>query len=143
MTNDQLPAETARGALNLSSCVLWLTVAMGGVLPLAAGGAYALYGRNGLAAAGVAFAVCWVAGVLALAITRFSRDPQRAMAGLVLAMLVRMGLPLAAGLTLGRGGGPLAEGGVFGLIVLFFLVMLTVETFLSVRLVNSKTSKAS
>jgi len=57
------------------------------------------------------------------------------------AMLIRMGLPLGVGLALHRQGGPLADAGVFGLVVIFYLVMLVTEAYLSVRLVKQSTEK--
>lgn len=52
-----------------------------------------------------------------------------------MAMLVRMAIPLAAGFLITTTGGPLAEAGVFGMIVGFYLIGLLVETILAVRLV--------
>ena len=48
-----------------------------------------------------------------------------------------MGLPMGVGLALTRTGGPLAEAGLFGMILVFYLVGLVVETILSVRILGS------
>ena len=58
------------------------------------------------------------------------------MNGVGLAMLIRMAIPMATGMFLTKRGGPLAEAGLFGMIVGFYLVGLLVETLLTVRLVN-------
>lgn len=136
MTDTDTPAGTSRGSLSLKACFGWLTLALVVVLLAAGAWSFERHGESGLVAALVAFAVCWTAGAAALAITGLARTPERAMHGLLLSMLVRMGLPLAAGIVLQGRGGPLAEANVFGLIVVFYLVMLAVEAFLSVRLVK-------
>lgn len=64
------------------------------------------------------------------------REPLQVMNGVGLAMLVRMAIPMVVGIVLTKRGGPLAEAGVFGMIVGFYLVGLLVETLLTVRLVN-------
>ena len=60
------------------------------------------------------------------------------------AKLFRFGLPLAGGLYLTRQGGSLAESGVFGMIVVFYLITLAVETPLSLALLGAdgRNSKA-
>jgi hypothetical protein len=50
-------------------------------------------------------------------------------------MLFRMGVPLAVGIASVRGGGPLAEAGVFGMILVYYFVTLVAETGLSLKLV--------
>jgi hypothetical protein len=54
-------------------------------------------------------------------------------------MFFRMGVPLIVGFALDRAKGPLADAGVFGMIVGYYLVGLLVETLLSVRLIGTKT----
>jgi hypothetical protein len=60
----------------------------------------------------------------------------------LLGMLFRMGLPLVTGVVLTRAGGPLADAGLFGMIMVFYLVGLVVETTLSVRVLGSSQTVA-
>ena len=53
-------------------------------------------------------------------------------------MIFRMGLPMGVGLLLNYGGGPLASAGVFGWIVVFYLLTLAVETLLSLHLAKGR-----
>ena len=64
------------------------------------------------------------------------RQPLQAVNGVGLATLFRMAIPMATGIVLTKVGGPLAEAGVFGMIVGFYLVGLLVETLLAVRVVS-------
>ena len=57
-------------------------------------------------------------------------------------MLVRMGLPLVAGMALDRMGGPLAEARVFSMIVGVYLCGLGVETILSLRFIHPPSTTA-
>lgn len=94
------------------------------------------HGQTGVLAAAVAAVVCLGAGLVALIVLALFREPQQVVCGVGLAMLFRMAIPMSIGIFLGKLGGPLAEAGVFGMIVGFYLVGLLVETLLAVRLVN-------
>ena len=50
---------------------------------------------------------------------------------MLVGMLVRMGIPLGAALLVVFRGGPLADAGFLYYLVVFYLVTLTVETFLA------------
>lgn len=104
--------------------------------------AYRQHAADGLVAAAVAAGVCWLGACLALTVTFLARGPHAPLIYLGLGTLFRMGLPLVFGIVVSRRGGPLAEAGVFGLIVAFFLVALVVETLLSLQVVN-RTDKIS
>jgi hypothetical protein len=94
------------------------------------------HGQDGVLAAAVAAIVCLGAGLLSMSFFVVFREPLQVMNGVGLAMLVRMAIPMVVGIVLTKRGGPLAEAGVFGMIVGFYLVGLLVETLLTVRLVN-------
>ena len=115
-------------------------------LMLAAFPAFAIYGYSihglvGLAAAAVAGTVCLFGATMALLCQGLTRSGPNVVGGLLLGMAFRFGIPLATGLILYRLGGPLAEAGVFGMIVVYYLLGLTIETTLSVRLIGSSSQK--
>ncbi len=114
-----------------------LTAVFAVTLPIFACFGYQSHGEVGIMAAVVAAAICWIAGLVALAFLVLLRQPQQVVNAIGLSMLFRMGIPMAAGIFLTSLGGPLAEAGVFGMIVGFYLVGLLVETLLAVRLVSS------
>lgn len=89
-------------------------------------------------AAAIAGAICWAGALSALLLIGLFRASQNQMvSATLLGMLFRMGLPLVTGLVLTRNGGPLADAGLFGMILVFYLVGLVVETILSVRILGS------
>jgi hypothetical protein len=122
--------------LNLATCTLALLGAVLAGFAIAASCAYQIHGIDGVAAAATAAAVCWAAAMLALVTSALVRGQFAGLQAMLLGMLFRIGLPLTAGMYLSRRGGALAEAGVFGLIVVFYLLMLAVETPLSLSLLG-------
>jgi hypothetical protein len=110
-----------------------LALAIAATLGVAGGVAWSRSGEMGLAAAIVAAGVCWVGAALSFVLVEWFRRSGNPVAGVLGGMLIRLGLPLAVGVALSEAGGPLADAGVFGLIVVFYLVALVVETLLLVR----------
>ena len=90
---------------------------------------------RGLFAAATAGAVCWVAGILALMATGVSAKlgSHAALSGVLLSMMLRMGIPFAAGMFLSQQPA-YTDTGLFGLIVGYYLFALVVELPLSVML---------
>ncbi len=131
----RLPALLGR---TWAGCVGLLVGAVLAAFPLVALYAYSVHGAPGITAAVVAAAICTLAATLALVSTALLRGPQAALYAVLFGMVFRLGLPLAAGIFLSNRGGPLAEAGVFGFIVVFYLLTLAVETPLSLLLLGSE-----
>ncbi len=127
-------ATETRAPLGLKAGWVWFTLAVAPLLPMLGLYASAKHGASGWIAASGAVGVCWIAGMVALAITARSRGPN-AVSGMLLAILVRLGGPIAVGIAVDARGGPLAEAGFFGLVVVSYLATLVVETLLIVRMV--------
>lgn len=124
------------------SC-LWLTSIIVAALLVVGGVSFALRGPMGLAAAAAAAGICWSGATAALVLTALLGRSNRAMYGHLLGMFFRLGVPLVAGLILQRQAGALADAGVFGLIVIFYLVALTAETLLSLKYVKHRNGAQS
>ena len=90
----------------------------------------------GVGASLLAAGVCWLAATAALVITATLRGPEAAVQGMLLAMLFRLGLPMAAALLLGTQRGPLSEANLLILILVYYLIALATETPLALRFVN-------
>jgi hypothetical protein len=88
-------------------------------------------GPMALAAESVAAALCLGGAVAALLAAHWLRDPKLMLHAVLIGMAARMGLPLAIGLALQLGGGPLADAGILYYLLGFYPVTLGVETFLS------------
>jgi hypothetical protein len=100
------------------------------VFPVVGYWAYARHGTDGIEAAAVAASVCWLSATMALVVTGWPRDPSQAVVGTLVAIPLRLVLPLAVGALLDLRGGSMAAAGVFGLVVVFYLVTLAAETTL-------------
>ena len=87
--------------------------------------------RAGLYSAAAAGGVCLLSAWLALCASEPLRRPQSVLALVVVGMMIRMGIPLAAALTVFFRGGPLADAGFLYYVVLFYPVTLIAETYLS------------
>ena len=121
----------------LWSCLVLLTILL--VIAFVAIGwvNFRFHGQMGVVSAGVAVVICWLSAVIALTISAVMRGPQNAIQGVLLGMIFRMGLPMAAGLILSINVPPLAKAGVFEMILVFYLITLVVETILSLGLVHT------
>lgn len=101
------------------------------------------YGAIAYETSALAALVNWVAGSLGLGIVGMCRhQPWRAQS-VLLAMAVRMAIPLGAVAFFLRSQHPWAVAGVAGLIVVHYLVGLVMETLMSVRLVADGTQERS
>jgi hypothetical protein len=117
------------------SCLILTAVIAGTLLPvgIAMG---TTRGAAGVAAACLAAGVCWLGAVAALVCSARLAPAGRAVQAHLAGSLFRIGIPLAVGTVLQQRGGALADAGVFGLIVVFYLVALTTETVLSLKFVK-------
>lgn len=106
-------------------------------LPIIGWVAFGRYGLPGLISSIAAAVVCGLAGVAALAVTARFKNTPNAVSGLFLSIMLRTFVPLLAALILSSSSSLFAKGGVFGQIVVFYLLMLPVETYVAVRMVNS------
>jgi hypothetical protein len=123
---------------SIASLIGYCAVLGATLMPFAAGLAWFGYrraGTEGVAAAAIAFGVCWLSGSLALVATFVGQRLGAAIPGVLVGMIFRMGLPLITGMALQRNSPPLAAAGVFLMILGLYLVGLLVETLLSLQLV--------
>lgn len=97
-------------------------------LPLA----YAVSGVPGLVAACTAALVCLVGGEAGLLIANCFRGPAAGMNGALAAMMVRMAIPLVAGVALHLASPMLAAAGMIFYLIGFYMVDLAAETVLLV-----------
>ena len=114
-----------------------LTVVTALVFPVFAGIGHWRAGLGGVAAAGVAAGVCWAGGFLALIAAGLFRSSGNAVNGILMGMACRTGIPLVAGAMLHSRGGALADAGVFGMILGYYLVTLAAETWLAIRVMGA------
>ena len=87
--------------------------------------------RNGFLAGAAAGGVCLLAAWTALGLCEPFRRPKHMLAFVLVGMMIRIGIPLAAALTVYFIGGPLADAGFLYYAIVFYPLTLAVETFLS------------
>jgi len=141
--NANLPSQPNPPGLAGSCAVLVLAILL--TFPAFAWFGFARHGADGLVAAAVAGGVCLFGALAALVVSGLLRGPRSGVHGMLLSVLFRTGVPLMAGIFFAQRGGRLAEAGVLGMILVYYLVTLAVETVLAVRLLrpSCKTSKVS
>lgn len=127
---------------SLPACILALSGCVAIYFPVVAGVAMARSGTEAIYATLTAAMVCWFSASLSLVVVACFRDPRQRVIGVLGGMLIRMMLPLGAGLLLSRAGGQLAAHGIFGQIVAFYLFTLVVETWLSLSAAGMTQSPA-
>ncbi|MEX2114398.1 MAG: hypothetical protein WD845_14485 [Pirellulales bacterium] len=123
------------GQLGLFARLALLSAILAAAYAVAAPFAYGIRASAGLWAAAVACGVCWVGAAAALALA--SLFPRGSVHGTGVAMLVRMFLPLALGVTLHVQVPALAKDGMIYYLLGFYLVALAAETALAVAQVSS------
>jgi len=106
--------------------------------PLFACYGYWAKGNDGVTAASVAAGV-GLAGGLAGFAAAFGFRGGQAIQGVLLGMVVRMVVPLAAAAFFFLKGGSLVRAGLLEMLVGYYLLALTVDTALAVRLVRQST----
>ena len=90
-------------------------------------------GVAGIAAAAVAMAICLGSGLLVFWLARYLSSPEAVMYQVLLGMMSRMGISLAACMVIYVRGGPLADAGLVYFLLVFYFVTLAAETALLVN----------
>ena len=106
-----------------------LAVSFAIVAPLS----YRAHETMGLWAAAIAATVCLLAPLGASFATWAFATRDRALAGLLVSMFLRMGIPLVFCLVMQIQKGPLEEAGIVYCVLVFYLVVLVVETWFAMR----------
>lgn len=98
------------------------------------------FGERGVWAAGVAVIVVGVAQLASLIFLAVSRHPRIAVQAALGATLLRVALTFPVGLLVSKQYPALAQAGLFGMIVVCYLVGLLFETILAVRTFDGSAS---
>ncbi|WP_147274401.1 hypothetical protein [Bremerella cremea] len=115
---------------------LWMLLGVMGVFPLFAAYGYTRYELLGVFSAATAATVVLLGMEAALVLTILFRESDFKIPSVLLGMFFRTGIPLVFGMLMHTAGGPLAEAGLFGMILVYYLLTLAVETVLAVQLVS-------
>ncbi|MBI1247454.1 hypothetical protein GC197_06350 [bacterium] len=139
MTNNSLASDAHRAFhfawQDFLPC-LWMLLAIVGVYPFFAIYGYAFYQVNGVLSAALAAAVVLLAMQAALLVSILFRNSDQRVASVLISMSLRAGIPLTSAMCLHTAVGPLADAGLFGMILVYYLLTLAVETLFAVQLVS-------
>lgn len=117
--------------------MLWLLLAVTVVFVFVSSIAFRWHGPSGVLAAGASGLICWFAASAALYVTARTAGSPNAVGGTLLSIILRTVVPILVCLALMRISRPLADAGLFGMVLVNYLVVLAVETVLAVRVVQS------
>jgi hypothetical protein len=134
--------QTRCSAMTLATSCALLAATIAPTAILIAGLRNRGFSADSLATAAIAAGVCWTAAALALIAAFFGNRWESPVQGVLVGMLFRMGLPLAAVLGLPTLDERLAASGIVGTILGVYLVALAVETLLALRMVPSQVRTA-
>jgi hypothetical protein len=116
----------------------WLAALLAVAFVVSAPLACLLQGGIGVAAAAAAAACVFVSSALGLVVGELFRKSDDALLAMVLGMVIRMSLPLAACVVVQLSGGSLASAGFVFYVLFFYMVGLAVDTCLLVRQLHHK-----
>lgn len=95
------------------------------------------HGMTGVHAAAVACLVCFLPAAVALCCVALTAGTPNALTGTLLSMVLRTALPFFVTIFLVQAHKPLADAGLFGMVLINYLVVLTVESALAVRMIQT------
>ena len=127
-------------ALRVKSCfksMVWLLLVSLGAFAACAAFAFPRHGWSGVTAAALATLIVGCSAAAALWSTGITVGTPKAMQGMFLGVFLRTVVPFLLSILMTQAFSPLADAGLFGMVLINFLVMLTVETFLVVRIVQT------
>lgn len=127
--------------LGLSASLAFLAVVMFVLLAVVAPLAWLAGGSSGVVAAAVAMLICLAAGASALLLGSLLKAPELVLHRALITMLPRFGIPMGCCMALFTSNRNMVDAGLSVYIVIFFLVMLAVETGLTVADVSADDSK--
>ena len=134
MTTPRTRTNSAGSYASLFAACAWLFLAIGPASLVAAAGFERSISWPAFRIAAAAGAVCYVAAAMSLVVTFVSHQMGLPVQGLLLGMLFRMGLPLAAIIALGT------QRTLGATIVVVYLLALIAETLLAVRMTSARRS---
>ncbi len=96
------------------------------------------YGTPGVIATLCAGAICSISGVAALVVTGFGTGQKDGLTYTLGSIAIRTGIPLGSAIVVSNTIPYLAKAGFFGVIIVLYLLTLSAETLLSVRLLKKQ-----
>lgn len=105
------------------------------LIPVALVG-FALSGMSGVMVATFSMLACLASGLLAMVAAEIARQFNQRLASMLLAMGIRTSLPMAVLIAVYVRGGPIVDAGMAFYLLVFYLAVLAIETYLDVALLR-------
>ena len=105
------------------------------LIPVASVG-FALSGPSGVMVASFSMLICLASGLLAMVAAEIARQFNQQLASLLLAMGIRTSLPMAVLIAVYIRGGAIVDAGMAFYLLVFYLAVLAIETYLDVTLLR-------
>lgn len=115
---------------------LWVLLGVLAVFPLFAAYGYTRFEIHGIISAATAATVVLLGMESALVVVILFRDTEYKIHSVLAGIFLQSGIPLVFGLLMHEAGGPLAEAGIIGMILVYYLLALIAKTILAVQLVS-------
>ena len=145
--SDRVPSNSSRTHRPPAFGLAWACAALSGFVVVAwlfdAMITTRLAGHSTWEVSALAAGVCWTGAMFSLVLLHVLRLRGSPVAGVLVGMLIRMTIPLAIAFLVTTQRGSLADAGLLGQLVVFYLVTLTIETCLSMALTKSVPEAAS
>ena len=117
--------------------MLWILAAQF-ALSIAIGAyGYSTYGTQGIATTASAALICFVPASLALYSVAMTAGTINALTGTLVSMVVRTAVPFFVTILLVQTVKPLADTGLFAMVLINYLAVLAVESVLAVRMIQT------
>ncbi|HVA50973.1 MAG TPA: hypothetical protein VNH11_31830 [Pirellulales bacterium] len=126
-----------RSGLGLPAACIVLALCVGAAGGLASFVAHGRHGAVSAVAVGVAALTCWLSATAALLLAGRLAATRWCIQGIMAAGFVRFSLPLMVVAASALVQGPLSRAGLFGYMVVFFLLTMGVETLLLVGVIRA------
>lgn len=120
--------------------MLWLLLVSALLFLACVAYAYSAHGVNAVLAALLASLACLVGAWCSLLCVGMTTGTANALSGTLLSIFLRTGFPFFVAILIVQASKPLADAGLFAMVLFNYLVVLAVETVLAVRIVQANSS---
>ena len=129
--------DTANRLRSGTQNVLWVLAAQFAVSVAIGAYGYSAYGTQGIATTAIAALICFIPASLALYAVAMTAGTPNALSGTLVSMVVRSAVPIFVTILLVQTVKPLADTGLFAMVLVNYLAVLAVESVLAVRMIKT------
>ena len=117
--------------------MLWILAAQIALSVAIGAYGYSAYGTQGILTTAIAALICFIPASLALYSVAMTAGTINALTGTLVSMVVRTAVPFFVTILLVQTVKPLADTGLFAMVLINYLAVLVVESVLAVRMIQT------